>query len=317
MAWHQTWNDDPEEGRQGVYRMGGGVPGLGHLPGVLWLLILNGAVFLLQQSGFGDAIDHFGSLSVNSFIFDHRLWQIVTYQFLHANFSHIFWNMFGLWMFGRIFEFQFGTRRFVWLYLLSGVAGGLTECGFNFVMQFAHVQGPDWLDLSVIGASAGVMGVIVAYAVRNPNSLIFLFFFFPLKAKWMALGWAVFTTYYTMEPLASGQIPAGMQTAHAAHLGGMAFAFLWALIIGFRERRGGVSLFSPARGWTVHPAAGPPRSVADHPIIGGPNSPETDDADERRLDDLLGKIHAHGLDSLTDEERRFLRRMSQRKRDGL
>jgi hypothetical protein len=97
----------------------------------------------------------------------------------------------------------------------------------------------------------------------------------------------------------------------------MVFAFLWALIVGWRERRGGVPMFSPARGWTVHPAAGPPRSVADHPIVGGPNSPQADDADERRLDDLLRKIGAHGLDSLTDEERRFLRRMSQRKRDGL
>jgi hypothetical protein len=89
------------------------------------------------------------------------------------------------------------------------------------------------------------------------------------------------------------------------------------LIIGWRERRGGIPLFSPARGWTVHPAAGPPRAATDHPIVGGPNSPQDDNADERRLDDLLRKIGAHGLDSLTDEERRFLRRMSQRKRDGL
>jgi membrane associated rhomboid family serine protease len=317
MAWHQTWNDDPEEGQQGVYRLGGGVPGLMQLPGVLWILILNIVVFLLQQTGFGPAIDHFGALSVRSLLNHLQLWQIVTYQFLHADFSHIFWNMFGLWMFGRVVEFQFGTRRFLWLYLLSGVAGGLTECAFNVVMQSAGVQGPDWLDVSVIGASAGVMGVIVAYAVRNPNSLIYILFLIPVKAKWMALGWAVFTTYYAMEPLVNHSAVEMTQTAHAAHLGGTAFAFLWALIIGWRERRGGIPLFSPARGWTVHPAAGPPRAATDHPIVGGPNSPQDDNADERRLDDLLRKIGAHGLDSLTDEERRFLRRMSQRKRDGL
>jgi membrane associated rhomboid family serine protease len=316
MAWHQTWNDEPDE-RGGAYRVERGVPGLTHLPGLLWLLILNVVVFLLQNSALGGAIDKYGSLSVHTFINQLWLWQLVTYQFLHAGPGHIFWNMFGLWMFGRIVEVQFGTRRFLWLYLLSGMAGGLTECAFNVVMQWAGVQGPDWLDVSVIGASAGVMGVIVAYAVRNPNSLIYIMFLLPVKAKWMALGWAAITTYYTMEPLVSGSATGLTQTAHAAHLGGMVFAFLWALAIGRRERRGGVSMFSPARGWTVHPAHGPPRSVTDHPIMGGPNTPQATDDDERRLDDLLRRIGAHGLDSLSDEERRFLRRMSQRKRDGL
>jgi hypothetical protein len=96
----------------------------------------------------------------------------------------------------------------------------------------------------------------------------------------------------------------------------MAFAFVWALAVGRRERRGGASMFSPARGWTVHPAQGEPRSVVEHPIVGGPNTPQVADEDERRLDDLLRKIGGHGLDSLSEEERRFLRRMSQRKRDG-
>ena len=227
MAWHPTWNKEPEE--QGRYRhvrmrWDGRRGGMGKA--TKYLLIANiavfVAVFVLGQVWMFDV----GALTARQTLRHFQIWRLVTYQFLHGSVMHILWNMLVLWMFGRVVEMQFGTRRFTWLYFLSGIAGGVCEIAVNYLVS---LRGGDYagLDMTpIVGASAGVAGIVVAYAMLNPNSLIYVMFVLPVKAKWAAIGYAVITSWFALQAFFA-PAATGPSVAHAAHLGGMAYAFLW------------------------------------------------------------------------------------------
>ena len=132
-------------------------------------------------------------------------WQLVTYGFLHAGFWHIFFNMFILWMFGMQIENAWGSRRFAIFYFVCVIGAGL--------MHLAFVDSP------VIGASGGVFGVMLAFAMMFPNQPIYLWFMVPIKAKWLMLGLGVLELFYGFSGTQSS-------VANFAHLGGMVFGFV-------------------------------------------------------------------------------------------
>jgi membrane associated rhomboid family serine protease len=132
-------------------------------------------------------------------------WQIVTYAFLHGSFNHLFFNMLGLWMFGAELEQIWGRNRFITFYFASVIAAALTQLVVNFALGSLA---------PTIGASGGLFGLLLAFAMIFPNRIILLFFVIPLKAKYLVALYGLIELYQGAYVLNSG-------VAHFAHLGGM------------------------------------------------------------------------------------------------
>ncbi|MBO5662000.1 MAG: rhomboid family intramembrane serine protease [Tidjanibacter sp.] len=202
----------------GYYR-----PQINMPPVVKNLLIINVMVFITQMLLPASLKGWFYNTFALSFpIGIKTLYQTVSYMFMHANFSHLLFNMFALWMFGRIVEYDLGSKRFLTYYLICGVGAGLIQIGVNFVEIGSLVaQGYTHLPrFSTVGASGAVFGLLLAYGMLHPNNIIMLMF--PpvaLKAKW-------FVVIYGALELFGGVASSGSNVAHFAHLGGMLFGLL-------------------------------------------------------------------------------------------
>ncbi|MBR1798888.1 MAG: rhomboid family intramembrane serine protease [Bacteroidales bacterium] len=171
-------------------------------PMVKHLLIINTlayfANYVLQMRGIPlNAIC--GLWDVHSPFF--RLWQPVTYMFMHGNFSHLFFNMFSLWMFGCVLERYWGSRRFLFYYLACGIGGGL----LYLLVPGAHLT---------VGASAAIYALLLAFGMLFPNEYIYLYFLVPIKTKWFIVGMIAIE-------LLLGVFQTADHVAHFAHLSGM------------------------------------------------------------------------------------------------
>ena len=183
------------------------------------LIVATVLVFLLQLNGGNALLTPFALWpSVGAVLT--APWQLVSYSFLHGGIGHIFFNLFAVYMFGGPLEQRFGARRFAALWFASVVSGALVQ------VVFATVSGSF---VPVIGASAGVFGLLLGYAMVYPERRVMLLFPpIPMPAK-------VFVTLYGALELFLGVT--GLQTgvAHFAHLGGMLGA--WAMLRRFSRRR--------------------------------------------------------------------------------
>ncbi|MBS1947304.1 MAG: rhomboid family intramembrane serine protease [Bacteroidetes bacterium] len=196
------------------------------------LVIANVLVFIAQQvfanNPYFDFNNTFALHDVHSVYF--RPYQLVTYLFMHGGVDHIFFNMFALWMFGSILENVWGGKRFLIFYMLCGLGSALFHLVVLYnemapVMNTLHLlpldQQQDLLyspnfrvNEATIGASGAVFGCLAAFGYLFPNSLIYLYFFVPIKAKWFVLAYAA------MELFLGVRNSAGDSVAHWAHLGG-------------------------------------------------------------------------------------------------
>jgi len=178
------------------------------------LLILNGLVFMAQIVPSTNAmlITWFGlwPLGEPPIIGQGQFWpwQLVTYGFLHGGFSHILFNMFALWMFGMQLENVWGSNRFTIFYFVCVVGAALVHLG---VIWGGNIP--------TVGASGGVYGVLIAFAMMFPNQPIYLYFLAPVKAKWLVGALVVFELFNGVTGTQNG-------VAHFAHLGGAAFGAL-------------------------------------------------------------------------------------------
>jgi membrane associated rhomboid family serine protease len=181
-----------------------------------------------------------GYFSISTAVFGKQIWRFITYQFLHAGLQHILFNMLGLYFFGPIVEGQLGRARYLAFYLSCGVAGALMAV-LLWAAKMLVVDAP------LIGASAGIFGVLIAGAVMAPGITINLWFP-PIQVTLRALAW-FFVAVAAYAVLISGENAGG----EAAHLGGAAWGYVliknqhWLDVIGKRIRR---------------PAARPRRRVA-------------------------------------------------------
>ena len=187
----------------------------GYLPqGIKWLLIANTAVFLLCYLG-GFGLQYYVrailALSAEAAIRNFMIWQVVTYMFVHFGLWHLLFNMLALWMFGMVIEQSWGTRRFLKFYFLCGLAAGVC-------VLIANVIVGDW-KTPTLGASGAVFGLLVAFGVLFPDSIILMFFLFPMKAKYAVM------IYVAVELLATFGPNTGVSTV--AHLGGAAFSYVY------------------------------------------------------------------------------------------
>lgn len=282
MAWHTTWNEPPTPKRRWLTDRGGFFP-----PGVKLVLLVTIGVYVVDVLSRG-ALTRIGALSVRSLL-HLEVWRLVTYMFLHSlgGIAHIGWNMFIFVMLGHTLERQLGSKRFLWLYFLSGILGALFEVAFNVLMHMQHGpfmtrQGPmTFLDIPAVGASAGVAGVLVAFAVVNPRAVFLLFFFLPIQARWLALIYVLGETRHIFVGLSQGWVDG---VAHAAHFGGMVLGFVW-VKWGMRIAASLKRTTGPARGGSVE---------------------RSRQREQAELDRILKKVHEQGVDSLTLREKMFL-----------
>ncbi len=187
---------------------------------VKWLLIINGAVFVMELiiGRFPEGIDIIYnqlSISFDGFLFKARLWQPITYMFIHdpTGLSHILWNMLILWMFGSPLEGFWGARRFVKFYLITGtMAAGMILLVALFL--------PSSRQVTTMGASGALYALLVAFGFNFPNSLIYLFGLFPIKGKHLVM---LFIGLGILQSLTLG---ASSKVSMSAHMGGMLAGFL-------------------------------------------------------------------------------------------
>jgi membrane associated rhomboid family serine protease len=217
------------------------------------LLIINGLFFLTTlvfetQLNF-DLSDYLGLHYPLAESF--RPWQLVSYMFMHGNFMHLFFNMFALWMFGNTLENYWGPKRFLIYYMATGIGAGIiqllvthfrlmslysqiSEEGLNFVITKGseiYQSGQNFSDpiagkinllmnSVTIGASGAVFGILLAFGMLFPNTMLYIYFAIPIKAKWFVI------LYGAVELYSGIANSSGDNVAHFAHLGGMLFGFI-------------------------------------------------------------------------------------------
>ncbi len=221
-------------------------------PVVKNLLIINAIFFLatvvLEKQGI-DLTNILGSHYPKSPIF--KPFQIVTYMFMHGSFGHIFFNMFALWMFGNTLENIWGPKRFLTYYMATGIGAVLIQFLVSFIrLKFflPELNAEQWafiltdgvqmykgngqmftapilnqinaiVNAPMVGASGAVFGLLLAFGMMFPNSLIYVYFAIPVKAKYFVM------IYGAIELFAGVANRSGDNVAHFAHLGGMIFGF--------------------------------------------------------------------------------------------
>jgi membrane associated rhomboid family serine protease len=180
-------------------------------PIVLNLIIINILFFFAElllggSGGFvAELITNLTLFPIESGFF--QPYQLISYMFLHAGFSHLLLNMFGLWMFGSLMENLWGPKRFLIFYVVCGLAAGIA--------QLLLGNGP------AVGASGAIMGLLVAYGYTFPNTQLFVFPIpFPIKAKWAVIGILALDIFGGLSNSPADNI------AHFAHLGGAVIGFI-------------------------------------------------------------------------------------------
>jgi len=251
------------------------------------LLIANTAVFLLGHLARGEFYSLFG-LVPQHLIFDRWIWQPFTYLFIHGSVTHLLFNLFALWMFGVPVEAQWGAADFLKYYFLCGLGAAALQVALG-----PHSTVP------VIGASGAIYGILVAFAMLYPDAVVYLYFFIPVKAAYMALIFGAIEFF-------TGVSGANTGIANFAHLGGMVTGYLylrWWWVAKIRIK----AAFSDVRrgsGLSLRPAA--KRSTARKPSASQEEPPMSE------IDRILDKILVSGLDSLSEQERATMKRYSER-----
>ena len=203
-------------------------------PAVQNLLIANAVAFLaMLVLDKNTILEYFALFPAGSPFF--RFWQPLTYMFLHADFSHLFFNMFALWMFGRGLEWEMGTRRFLVYYFVCGVGAALIQL---LMMQIDLAGLPEnsiayyhYLWTPTLGASGAVFGLLLAFGMLHPNATIMLLIPpIPMKAKW-------FVVIYGLLELFLGMSGSMDNVALFAHLGGMFWGWLLLMWWRYKARR--------------------------------------------------------------------------------
>lgn len=210
-------------------------------PVVKNLLIVNIAIFfistLLSQNyvlGTYAFFNPFLPGSENLINPNFKIWQPLSYMFLHGGFHHLLSNMFGLFIFGSSLEYYMGPKKFLQYYIITGVGAALINTGINYYeMSNLMVDSELYMDMArtpMVGASGAIFGILVAYGYLFPNvEMMLLFFPFPIKAKY-------FVTLYGLYELFQGASGVQSGIAHFAHVGGLITGFILLYFFNFKRQ---------------------------------------------------------------------------------
>jgi membrane associated rhomboid family serine protease len=271
----------------------------GAAPVCIRLIVANVIVFALQLLTVGSPdfnVTTWLWLDPELVVERFQVWRLVTTGFCHSvdNPYHILFNMLGLWFFGPALEAMYGSREFLRFYLTAILAGSI---GFLGLAYATHDFTP------ALGASGAIMAVLMLYALYYPRQKMLIFFVLPIEIRWLV---AVYVLYDLMPVLKTlGGNPATDGVAHAAHLGGLLYGYLYKQFdlryTGRLPRWNG----SFARWWRNTTRR---RTLRVYRPEATPNL-------ERQVDEILAKISAHGEASLTDGEREILKEASRKYKD--
>lgn len=294
------------------------------------LLVVNILAFLATEVLKLRGIDMTDLLGLHFFMAgDFHIYQFVTYMFLHGGWTHIFFNMFALWMFGAVIERVWGPRKFLFYYICCGIGAGVVQeivqyANFYFsglsTVEFVNLSGTvistaQYINLwTTIGASGAIYAILLAFGMIFPNERLFIIPFpFPIKAKWLVTGYVVIELFSAL-----GQ--SGDGVAHMAHLGGMLFGFL--LIRYWQRHPDSSARFGRSRGQEFFDNLKrnfEQRQQQRMHAEQGSRRPETDEEynllqrrNQEEIDAILDKIRKSGYDSLTKAEKQKLFDQSKR-----
>lgn len=229
-----------------------------------------------------------------------QIWRLVTNAFCHDRFSvwHIVLNMLFLFWFGVTLERMYGSREFLLFYLAAAVVASVAYIAVELITRDVH---------PAIGASGAIMGVTMLYAIHYPRHIIYVCFVIPVEVRWIVLLYVIYDLHPVLLALTGHRVVTGV--AHAAHLGGLAFGFVY--------WRQGLRL-EPMWNWFARRwSRGRSRTAGQgqRPALRVYQPARDSDArpdEDSELDSVLRKLHQHGEASLTDQERATLRAASER-----
>ena len=209
-----------------------------------------------------------------------RPWTIITYMFLHGGLMHLLFNMLGLFFFGPRLELELGSRRFLWLYFLSGIMGGALSFVFT---PFSPI----------IGASGAIFGVFLGFAYYWPREMILVWGIFPVEARWLVIIMTALSLYGGLGGAASG-------IAHFAHLGGFFGGYLY---LKWLDRTSRGAEFRRKLESTI------PQTI-DLDRLKKIRREQLHEVNREELDRIVEKINSFGPSNLTPEEIAFIDRFS-------
>lgn len=273
-----------------------------------------------------------------------HLYQFITYMFMHGGFTHLFFNMFALWMFGCVMERTWGSKRFLTYYLVCGLGAGLMQevaqtctlfldlstqgatigqmINIDVIMPGASDMLNRW---TTVGASGSIYGILLAFGMTYPEERMFIFPLpVPLKAKWFVTGYIIIELVLALSNNGDG-------VAHVAHLGGMLFGFFlirhwrkeakssassfhgWDSYAGSNYDKGGPTILSKIRNWFRIDRGNlePDDNTQNNSAPTSSHQQDWDYNEKRRqeeaeIDAILDKIRRSGYASLSAEEKRKL-----------
>jgi len=298
-------------------------------PVVKNLLIINGIMYLATVVFKTRGIDLAGIFGLHFFTAQNfEIWQPITYMFMHGNFGHLFFNMFALWMFGATLENTWGQQKFFIYYMVCGIGAGLIQLlviglqihslsqtlspeivqmiqengtqllreGKNYVGEMGTLNRA--INAVTVGASGSVFGLLLAFGMMFPNSVIYIYFLLPIKAKWFVIIYGALELFYGVAGTNDG-------IAHFAHLGGMLFGFFLILywnkgnrffkvkIPAFQKKRNKKYTISSNYHYEPHHLSDEEYNYQKK-------------QNEEKINRILDKISKNGYESLTQEEKEFL-----------
>jgi membrane associated rhomboid family serine protease len=253
------------------------------------LIIINAAVFIIQKIlniFIPGVIENVFGLSYTGFFQELKLWQPVTYMFLHGGFFHIIFNLLTLFMFGGELEQKWGSKGFLQYYLFCGLGAGV----FITLMNYLTFNTYGYTS-NTIGASGAIYGLLLAYGMIWPNREVLLYFLFPIKIKYLVIAFGLIEFFGTI----SSAMGTGGAISHIGHVGGLITGFLY-IILKNRKAKSGRSF----GGDTINDFLKKERIKRKQEEI------------DRRIkakeiiDTLLEKIAREGMESLSSKEKNEL-----------
>jgi membrane associated rhomboid family serine protease len=291
--------EDRDYMRELAYRDG---PALPPLSFTVMLLVANAIVFVAECIALGYP-PHFSqrndfALSVEG-LERGFVWQLLTYQFMHAGLLHILVNTWVIYVFGRVIEETLGWKKLLTLFLMGGVIGGIFQA-------LAALLWPACFGGPVVGASAGAFGLVAAFAMLFPERELTLLLFFIMPVRLSAKALLIFSAVVAGGGVIVSIFSPGNHIANAAHLGGMLTGVVYVRQFiqsrwwqrKFPRRRAAPREFANVRA----AKSGAWRSSAGEPD----EEDSTDHFVKSEVDPILDKISAHGIQSLTERERKIL-----------